>query len=205
MTTNYLDEQKLIKDILKGKKSALYFFWLKHKGKIFSYLRQKITNEKDAEEILQDVFLASLDSLRDFRSNCSLSTYLYSIARYKVIDYYRKKKITQIVFSRAPALKNLISEVIEPEEELIKKEAIKKIKTVLKKLAPEEIKIIYLKYEKGLTVKAIAQKLCLTIKSVESRLFRARRAFIKIFNEDEQNFKKSLKKTKRNLLPAISQ
>jgi len=200
MTTNYLDEQKLIKKILAGEKRALFCFWQEFKDKIWVYIKPRVKNKNDAEEILQDTFLACLDNLRDFQGRCLLCTYLYSIARHKIIDYYRKKKIKQLVFSQVPGLENLVSEVLSPDEKIVRKELQETIRQAFLKIAPEQAKIIYLKYEKGLTIKEIARKLSLTVKVVESRLFRARLAFIKVFNEEEQNFKNSNQETKRNRL-----
>lgn len=198
--TNYLEEDKLVKEILQGSEASLTLFWRSYKDKVFFFIKKRIKEEKDTEEILQDTFLAGLDGLRDFNGNCSLYTYLCSIARHKIVDYYRKKKICQIVFSRLPELENLVSGILSPEEKLVRKELKQTIIKVFERIAPIEAKIIRLKYEKGFSIKEIAQTLCLTVKACESKLFRARLAFIKIFNEEQANFTKITRQAKGNQL-----
>lgn len=200
ITTNYSEEQILVKKILQGDKAALFWFWRKFKGKIFHYLKTKISDQKDAEEVFQDTFLAGLEGLRDFQFNSSLFTYLYSIARHKVIDYYRKKRIARIVFSHLPGLENIVAKILSPEEKLIKKELKQTIRNIFDQLAPIETKIIQLKYDQGLSVREIARELCLTVKACESKLYRARIAFIKVFNEEKQFIPKTYQQTKRDCL-----
>ena len=53
----------------------------------------------------------------------------------------------------------------------------KQIDRVYRALGSEYAKILRLKYEEEMSVKEIARKLKMSIKAVESKLFRARRAF----------------------------
>lgn len=203
MTTKLLEDKQLIKQILAGERPALFVFWQLYAARLLRFVEKRVEETDDAEEILQDSLLAGLDGLRDFQGQSSLFTYLVGIAKHKIVDYYRKKKIKQIVFSRFPGLENLISEILTPEEKLVRQELKTKIKQVLRKLAPEIAELIQLKYEQELTIREIAGILGITIKAAESKLFRARTAFSHIFNE-EKNFKDSVFKAKRNCPPADS-
>ena len=80
-----------------------------------------------------------------------------------------------------PQLEALISPLLSPEEELDVTIAKEKIHTVLGKLLPRYRQILVLKYIEGHSVEEIAKKLTLTFKSVESQLFRARKAFVELF------------------------
>lgn len=204
MTSKYREDQNLAEKIIQGDKKALVLFWNKYKNRLQRFIAGKVNNPKDAEEIFQDTLLATLDSLRDYQGEASLFTYICAIAKNKIIDYLRKKKICQIVFSKLPGLENLIVEALTPEEKLIRKELKEKIWSTLKKLAPIEAKIIYLKYEQGLKIMEIARELRLTIKAVESRLFRARLAFIKAYNNEGQIIRKINRQTTRNQFTAGS-
>lgn len=93
-------EQVLVRKILAGNEQALRSFYKANKEKIYLFIFSKISNRKDVEEVFSDTFLASIEALRDFTFSCSLSTFLYGIARHKIIDYYRKQKIEEILFSK---------------------------------------------------------------------------------------------------------
>lgn len=80
-----------------------------------------------------------------------------------------------------PQLEALISPLLSPEEELDVTLAREKIHAVLARLMPRYRQILILKYIEGHSVEEIAKKFALTFKSVESQLFRARKAFVELF------------------------
>jgi len=172
---------ELVRRILSGDEKALLLFYKEYNGMIFSYIKNKIGDVGDGEEILQDALMATITAMRDFSGRSSLSTFVYAITRNKIADYYRKKKIKQMFFSQMPGLYEIISNLAGPEEELDQNLLKEKIKITLEKLAPEYRMILVFKYVYGLPVQTIARKLSLSLKTIESRLFRARKAFIKIY------------------------
>lgn len=175
------DEKKIIKGILGKDEICLRQFYRKYYPSLMTYINNKIDNQNDVEEILQDTLLATIEALRDFAHKCSLFTFICSIANHKVIDHYRKKKIKSILFSKIPEIEPLLSTLLNPDsildDELLKQ----KIKETFDKLAPKHRTILKLKYIYGYTVAEIAGELSTTFKSVESQLFRARKAFTIIY------------------------
>jgi RNA polymerase sigma factor (sigma-70 family) len=59
--------------------------------RLFSFIRQRVSNEADAEDILQDVWY-QLTSTVDSEPIEQVSGWLFRVARNKIIDNYRKKK-----------------------------------------------------------------------------------------------------------------
>ena len=175
-----LTDRQLVEKILSGERKSLTYFYNHLKPRLHNFISLKVGNFHDSEEITQDVFMASLDALRDFSFKCSLYTFICSIAKHKIIDYYRKKKIKTIVFSQIPeGLTPLISQFLGPEEEFNIVEVRGQITEVFRRLKPKYAYILKLKYIEGLSINHIAEKLLTSIKSVESMLFRARIAFAK--------------------------
>ncbi len=175
-----MSDKELIDKLLQGDEKVLRSYYSLYKLKLSRFIDGRVSNYEDSEEILQDVFIQSLDALRNFTFKSSLTTFLYSIAGHKIIDFYRKKKIKQIVFSKLPEdITPLISKLLGPEEELYNKEVKQQIKQVLRRIKPVYSTIIKLKYIDGLSVKQIAKKTFMSAKSVESALFRARSSFVK--------------------------
>lgn len=80
-----------------------------------------------------------------------------------------------------PQMESIVSTLLSPEEELDATLAKEKIHTVLAHILPRYRQILVLKYIEGHSVEEISRKLALTFKSVESQLFRARRAFVELF------------------------
>lgn len=175
-------DKVLVSQILKGNEKALRIFYKAYQPRLLNFIKNKIANENDAEEILQDVLLATIEALRDFAFKSSLFTFICSIANHKVIDFYRRKKIKNVVFSRLPNVEPLLSTLFGPEESLDDQLLRQKIKQTFAALTPKHRLILKMKYIYGFTVEEIAGKLAVSFKSAESQLFRARRAFVLAYN-----------------------
>ncbi len=134
-------------------------------------------NFLDAEEIVQDTLMSAMDSLPTFKGKSSKFTWLCGIARHEIGDFYRRKKIKQIVFSKFPFLEKLVSEALGPELAYQELETKTRILKTFKNISEGYTRVLRLKYIEGLSMKQIAHKLNLTVKAVESRLTRARLAF----------------------------
>ena len=177
-------DKLLVNQLLSRNERALNDFYHTYAPQLLGFIRTKVGSEADVEEIAQDTLFALLEGLRDFTFQSSLKTYLFSIAHHKIVDFYRKKKLKKIVFSQlASGLELVRAEGVEPEELFTQQMIAEKITTVLKKLAPKQAKILVLKYVEGRGVNEIAQKMSITFKSAESLLFRARKAFVKLYEE----------------------
>lgn len=176
-----MDEKKLVRRIIQKDERALLLIYKRYKKPLHNFIYRKIRDHLTAEEITQDVFLDFIEALRDFNFQSSVKTFLFSIARNKTIDYIRKKKLKKILFSALPPyiVEGLKTFVID--EEIEKKELAEKIKKTFATLPNDYQVVLRLKYQEGEKVKRIAKKLSLGFKATESLLFRARRAFIKVF------------------------
>jgi len=182
MKRRTIDEKALVNGILAGNERALHQFYSHFYPSLFTFITRKINNPQDAEEILQDTLFAVLDCLRDFAFKSSLFTFICSIANHKIIDFYRKKKIKKIVFSKFEDIEPFLGGLFGPEQILDEQILKQNIKNTFRKLSPSYQLILKLKYIYGYSVEEIAQKLTITFKSAESQLFRARKAFILNFN-----------------------
>ena len=178
---NRLGDQDLIAKILARDRNALLTFYRRYTPKLARFIRTKIDSREDAEEVLQDTLFAFLEAIRDFHGNSSLKTFLFSICHHKIIDFYRRRKIKQVVFSQTPNLSALVSPIMNPEEELDATILKEKIHRVMVHILPHYRALILSKYEEHLSVAEIAKKFALSAKGAESQLFRARKAFVAIF------------------------
>jgi RNA polymerase sigma factor (sigma-70 family) len=174
-------DQALIGKILSRDRHALSVFYRRYTPKLTALIRMKVRNPSDAEEILQDTLFGFLEAIRDFQGASSIQTFLFAICNHKIIDYYRRKKLKQIVFSQTPNLEALVSPLLNPEQELDTVMLKEKISNVLEGILPHYRQMIIWKYMDNLTVSEIAHNLAVTLKGAESQLFRARKAFVTLF------------------------
>ena len=178
------EEKVLLEKIIKKDERALLRLYKKYQPSVFNYVKSQISNYQTAEELTQDIFIDFIEALRDFRFQSSLKTFLFSIARHKIIDQIRKKKLKNILFSRLPSYVVEGLKAVFIDEEIDKKELRKKITRILESLPNDYRLILRLKYVEGIKIKEIANKLEMNFKATESLLFRARKSFIKVFNNE---------------------
>ncbi len=178
-----LKEKKLVQKIIQKDEKSLLLFYRDYKILLFNFVQRQLRDVHLAEEVTQDTFYDFIEALRDFQGHCSLKTYLFSIAKNKIADVMRKKKLKKILFSALPTyvIEGLKTVIID--EELNKHELAQKIKNVLDRLPNDYRMVLRLKYMEGEKVTNIAAKMSLGFKATESLIFRARKAFIKVFQE----------------------
>ena len=168
--------EKIIEEVLLGKKGAATMFYRQYSVKLRRYLGTKLP-EGEVEEILQDTFLSAFDSLSLYRGDSSVSTWLISIARHEVADFYRKRYVREVVEKTAPLFENMVSEILSPEFEWKKKKIEKRFFAVYHNLAKQYQDVLSYRYELSMSVKEIALRMDLSFKATESLLYRARLAF----------------------------
>ena len=177
-----MKDQQLVQKLIDGDEQALYELYSTYQKLLFNFIYKRIRDEALADEILQDVFINAFDSLRDFRFQCSIKTFIYTIARNKIIDYIRKKKIKKILLSALPSYFVDSITQVDFDEEIEKKELQTKLEQTFAELPHEYQVILRLKYVENQSVQFIAETLLKTFKSTESLLYRARKAFIKTYS-----------------------
>ena len=181
-----MDEQKLINQVIANNDRAITELYWRYIPKLRRFFQNRIASKKDAEEVAHDAFLSVLDALPRFNRRCRLSTWIMAIAKHELVDYYRKKKIKKILFSRLPFLEGLVDKALGPQLALEEKQLKQRIVKTLKNLNEGYAMILRLKYIDGLSVREIAQKLEISYKAAESKLSRARLAFQEIFAQTQK-------------------
>lgn len=145
------------------------------------WFRHKVADKHDQEELIADTILSILDSLPRFNQNSCFNTWVNAIAQHELVDYYRRRKIKTVLFSKFPLLEHIADMALGPQLALEEKEAKDKIYQTFKNLSEGNAAILRLRYLEGLNVSAICKQLNISYKAAESRLSRARSAFAKAY------------------------
>jgi RNA polymerase sigma-70 factor (ECF subfamily) len=176
-----MDDATIITRLLTHDRRSVAAFYREYAPQLRRYIGARVASQPDAEEVLQDTLFAFLEAIRDFQGKSSIRTFLFSICQHKIIDFYRKKKLKHLVFSQMPELESFVSPLLTPEATLDQTLIKEKIQRVLGRMIPVHRQVLMLKYLENVSVEDIARKLSITFKSAESRLFRARKAFVDLF------------------------
>jgi len=76
----------------KAKKELNLSAWIEHySNPLYKYAVMRVADKETAKDLVQDTFLSALKSTDTFRNEASEKSWLYSILKNKIIDYYRSK------------------------------------------------------------------------------------------------------------------
>src|ERR1700692_2492918 len=64
----------------------------RERGRLRNFIRRRVPDEADAEDILQDVFYELVEAYRLMKPIEQVGAWLYRVARNRIIDGFRKKK-----------------------------------------------------------------------------------------------------------------
>ncbi len=64
--------------------------FIKEKDKLLGFIRSRVSTVEEAEDILQDVFFQLVSGIDAIESIDRVTSWLYSVARNKIIDRYRR-------------------------------------------------------------------------------------------------------------------
>lgn len=90
-----LNEQELIEQLRQGNEPA--FRWLvdKYRNRVFHTVLNILQDTKEAEDAAQETFIQVFESIKSFKAESSLSTWIYRIAVHKALDKLRRRKTRQ--------------------------------------------------------------------------------------------------------------
>lgn len=65
---------------------------LKERRRLLEFIRKRVPTQEDAEDVLQDVFYELVNTYRLMKPVEQMASWLFTVARNKITDRYRKKK-----------------------------------------------------------------------------------------------------------------
>ena len=141
--------------------------------------------EKDAEEIVQETFVAAWRGWNSFEHKSSYFTWLCRISLNKISDYYRDQinKKSRIIVPIIEALTETDNKTLSPEESLALKELRKSVNKCLDSMSPEKRRLLQFRYWYDLSYLEIAKLLDISERAVEGRIYRAKDEFAKVWSK----------------------
>lgn len=173
-----MSEQDIINEIKRGNINIYSKLVDMYKNMIFS-LAYKFTNDYDeAQDLSQEIFIKIFNNLSKFRFESSHKTWIYKIATNMCIDYKKKQKKQSLNFNEDFMEERELDadgKINSPEEIVISDEKQRAVHRIIHKL-PDIYKTVIIMYHfNESSYKEISKILDISEKTVETRLYRARR------------------------------
>ena len=148
--------------------------------KLFNYLLKILRNRSDAEDLLQEVFIAFYKKMDTINEN-AYSSYLFRTAYHKSLNYIKKRKKTEKFRHPDKGLENIAEQQNNSEQQ---EKLNKIISSCMQKLKPEQAFILELQFFQKKSYKEIAEILETSESAVDSKLVRAKRKLRKIVSSE---------------------
>lgn len=174
---------QLASRLTQGDPAAVVEFIERYTDDLYRFVYHQVGGlAQDAEDIVQETFVAALNAIHRFRGDSKLRTWLFSIAAHKIADLRRRAGRRPEIVSQDMA-SSLQAEDQNPAQAVEHLEARQRVRQALLRLPPHYRTALVLKYIEDMRVREICQVMQRSEKSVESILVRARRLLSKILED----------------------
>lgn len=173
----------LVKRTRNGDRRAFNELVTRYQRRLFGVCFAMVRNHDDAMDLVQESFVRAYRNLDRFEGNSTFYTWIYRIAKNVCIDHLRKAQRQRTVDYDDAVGRDEDSESsilpprldVNPAQVLGRKELMEKIEKAINDLSPKHREIILLREVEGMAYSEIAEVLEISIGTVMSRLFFARK------------------------------
>ena len=166
-----VEEQKQINKLKRGDITAYNSLFEAYHKKIFNFSYSILHSFGVAEDITQEVFIAIWQNRQSINSNTSFSSYIFTIAKNKMNDYFRKKVNQAAYMEYVVNQKENFQFITEQEIDFRELKSI--LDSIIDQLPPKRKEIFLLNRFQGLTYKEIAEKLQISENTVDTQMRKA--------------------------------
>jgi len=172
------DEPALLAAARRGDRDALTELLARHQQRVFGFGVKMCGDTEDAKDVAQETLMTMARTVRDFRGDSSLATWLYTVARSFCIKKRRRPKGAPAQHAALdPATQERHRDpAASPEQILLGREARETVAAALDQLPPEAREVVVLRDIEGLSAAEVAEVTGASVAAVKSRLHRARAA-----------------------------
>jgi len=174
-------KNQLIYQIKAGERQAFQMLVDAYQQKVINTCYSFVKNQRDAEDIAQEVFIEIYRSIGSFKEESELSTWIYRISINKSLDFLRmlkrKKRIQNLIpiFNQQTSREiNISDQSKNMQDQLEQDEMHQLLHQAINQLPSNQRIALTLNKFENLTSKEIASIMEISISSVESMLHRSK-------------------------------
>ncbi|TKG97074.1 RNA polymerase sigma-70 factor [Puteibacter caeruleilacunae] len=165
-----ITDKQLVEQMQKGDQKAFKMLFDRYSRRLYSFALSHLKGQVDAEELVQDVFVKLWDKKEYLRSEGNIKAYIFRVAVNTVYDIVKKRKsesayhefIQQQDAHHNSTWDQVVFEELQQRHDSLVAEM------------PEKRREIYLmSRNEGLSNKEIAEKLDVSVRTVESQIYKA--------------------------------
>lgn len=166
-----MDEHKLVIGLISGDKEAFRKLYEMYAPRLAGFCRKYLYGSDEAAEVVQEVFLTLWEKRENIDANRSFSAYVIQAAKNRLLNNLRKKVNEQAYLDYL--MNSSTGKAPMTTEDMAYIELKNKAENAIKSMPSKRQEIFRLSREGGLKNREIAEKLNLSIKTVENQMGQA--------------------------------
>ncbi len=167
MKSAYISEAEWILALKEGDLQAFNELFAQYGKRLYHFSLGYLKSAENAEEIVQEVFMKIWDNRLELSAQKSLESFLFTIARNGILNTIRKSKSEQAYLNY---VKIHPGKHVLLDEELNFNELEKAYHQAIEQLSPRRKEIFLLSREKAFSNAEIAEKMNISVKTVENQM-----------------------------------
>lgn len=146
---------------------------------LMQFLRRSHRDETELEDICQDAFVKVYEAAQQERPK-SVKPFVFTVARNALIDRARHARIIPIEAAIDPEALDIASDEPSPERAAIARDELKRLQAALDRLPKRCREAVMLRKIEGLSMREIAERMGISIKTVDAHLVQGAAALANI-------------------------
>jgi RNA polymerase sigma-70 factor (ECF subfamily) len=164
-----VSDEELMMSYGAGNAEAFDILYQRHKAPLYRFVLRQ-SGSDIADELFQDIWLKVINARHNYQDKASFKTWLYHLARNRVIDLYRRNSIRP-VNNNADELDGLANTAVaQPEKQLQVQSQHEALQHAIAGLPPVQKEAFLLREEAGLSLQQIAETCGTNTETAKSRL-----------------------------------
>ncbi len=163
---------ELVEQVNSGSDRAFSEIVKRYERRVFFVVKRMLNDDDESADATQEVFIKLHDSLKKFRGDANLYTYIYRIATNVAISYLRKRKVRAVV-RLDEIVSNMLSGGNEPQREADQDELRKLVAQAVSALPVQQKQVFILRFYEELSYEEIAQVMHRSMGAMKANYFHA--------------------------------
>jgi RNA polymerase sigma-70 factor (ECF subfamily) len=164
----------IIQKAIEGDTVAFRQIVEQHQGFAYAVSYRMVSNEEDAEDIVQEAFIRLWNNLHKYKPEVKLSTWLYKIITNLCLDYLKSARIKQKKNRVAMSTEINMNSISGADDMVNANELHTVIQEAASSLTPAQKAVFVLRDLQQLTVEEVSEILSMTDGNIKSNLYYAR-------------------------------
>jgi RNA polymerase sigma-70 factor (ECF subfamily) len=165
-------DERLVECVAAGDRLAMEVLYTRHHVRVYRFVLRLVNDAATAEDVTSDVFLDVWRHAGRFEGRSQVSTWMFSIARYKAISELRRRVDDRL---DEEIVREIPDHAEGPDAILQKQDQRNVLRQCLMQLSPAHREVIDLVYYHGKPIAEVAEIIDAPLNTVKTRMFHARK------------------------------